>query len=84
MQDRTSTLHSLIGGEDEQPPLIPPDEGCDGSDDRLLEFDADGSLVAADPLAAADTSVLTRPCRLTSLNGSWLLQIVPQGPLGFP
>jgi hypothetical protein len=91
MQDRTSTLHSLIGadGEDLQPPLIAPDEGCDGSDDTLLEFDTDGSLVATEPLEAAertaavsDTPVLTRPCRLTTLNGSWLLQIVPQGPPG--
>lgn len=61
-----------------------------GSGDDSLEYDEDGSLALARELAdeivatrtgrLATETLFDRPCLLSDLNGSWFLQLVPQGP----
>ena len=62
---------------------------CGGGDDDWLEYDEDGSLALARALndadSAADSAEDSRPkktkaCPVGDLNGSWYLQLTPQGP----
>jgi hypothetical protein len=80
-------------------PLICGDNSGDGMNDYYLEYDEDGSLSLAralgslsnggtpQPLAgdfAGDTANLSnKPCRVTSLKGSWYLRLTPRGPHTF-
>ncbi len=51
--------------------------GCEGCETDTLVFDDTGELVEE------LVPIRTRPCALSTLNGSWLLQIVPKKP-AFP
>lgn len=76
------------GVMDDEPPLC----GCGGgAGEEFMEYDEDGSLALARALAdirgasrapgaegARDAA--QKPCPVSSLNGSWYLQMTPRGP----
>lgn len=78
--------------EDMNIPLL-DGSGCEGcSNDYSMEYDEDGSLALARSLIAFDRfsegdttaesdlpTLVNRPCRVGALNGSWFLQLTPQG-----
>ena len=64
--------------EDGSEPLV-PDDG-DGGTAGALEFDEHGAPRERDPSAPLPFV----PCSLRALNGSWLLELTPDGPFGLP
>ena len=62
-------------------PLVPDDAGCGGGE-LDLHFDEYGApVVQLDPGSEGRLSYV--PCSLKALNGSWLLELVPE-QFGFP
>src|SRR5215210_3961264 len=83
----------LPGDDEEFEPLVPDDTAC-GEAEVDLAFDEFGELMdsrQADgrpeigPIRPPLPEIpLVRPCSLTTLNGSWLLQLTPQHPFAGP
>ena len=64
--------------------LVPDDAGCGGGE-LDLRFDEHGSPLEDRYLTGEVGGGLPYvPCSLKALNGSWLLELVPDGPFGFP
>ncbi len=93
MNDRPPETVAELGSEEEElEPLVPEDTPC-GEAELEYAFDEFGEPVDADevirpgarPVGPIPPEPLRfRPCSLTTLNGSWLLQLTPQFPFANP
>jgi hypothetical protein len=83
----------LTDDDEELEPLVPDDTAC-GEAELDLAFDEFGELMDSrqaivgpeiGPIKPQLPEIpLVRPCSLTTLNGSWLLQLTPQLPFASP
>src|SRR5918996_137424 len=84
MADQPPTsLDEIVVDEEEEQPLIADDDGC-GAEELNLEFDEFGTPVGPVLQPEVTLPLPFRPCSLNSLNGSWLLELTPDTPFGFP
>ena len=84
MADQPPTsLDEIVVDEEEEQPLIADDDGC-GAEELNLEFDEFGTPVGPVLQPEVTLPLPFRACSLNSLNGSWLLELTPDTPFGFP
>ncbi len=79
-EDREREDFEIFTEDYESGGLIPEEEFRE--DGEVFEYDEDGTLALARSLRPV-SKLLTRPCSLRTLNGSWYVQLVPVRNSGF-